>query len=313
MGREAERAMSNLGAAQKKLILVIDDNAAIHSDFERIFAADRGPPSRSSAALDAMEADLFGDAEPRVEPRADDAHYALTTAYQGEDGVELVQKARERGAPFAVAFVDVRMPPGIDGVEALHRMFGVDPDIQGVLCTAYTDVSWRKITERLWQVDRYLILKKPFEPEEVRQMAAALSAKWAHERARAAAHAALAALSTPLVPITRHVVVMPLVGEIDARRGERMRAALLSGIAARRTRTVIVDVTGVPSLDERVAEELSRTVSAIRLLGADMVMTGLGGEAARAIVQRDIALIGIRMFLSLEDGVAYALRRRGRR
>ncbi|XXX71924.1 response regulator [Sorangium sp. So ce134] len=319
-------------------ILVVDDNAAIHSDFQRILKVG---PSRSS--LEEHEAELFGDIDPPATIPLVELEVELTLAHQGEEGVELVREARARGEPYAVAFVDFRMPPGIDGVETIHRMFAEDTDVQAVFCTAYTDLSWKEIANRLSQVDRYLILKKPFEPMEVRQMAAALSAKWRHQRERARAHAALIereahlralldaqeegrllrerevalkaqvealwALSTPIVPISRRAVVVPLVGEFDARRGERMRSALLSGIGARGTRVAILDVTGVPGMDERMAVELERTAGAVRLLGAEPVLTGLGPEAAQQLVALGVSLAGLKTFLTLQEGVAFALRR----
>ncbi|WP_437753122.1 AAA family ATPase [Sorangium sp. So ce1389] len=122
---------------------------------------------------------------------------------------------------------------------------------------------------------------------------------------------ALRALSTPVVPISRNVVVMPVVGEIDARRGERMRAALLEQIAARKTRIAILDVTGVPGLDERATADFERTAGAVRLLGGELVLTGLGPQAARRLVERGISLSRVRTFLTLQEGVQFALRQRG--
>ncbi|WP_437668695.1 response regulator [Sorangium sp. So ce131] len=178
--------MNKASVLHRTRILIVDDNASIHNDFRRIL---KSGPSRSS--LEEHEAELFGDLDAPPSLPAVELDFELTTAHQGEEGVALVREARARGEPFAVAFVDFRMPPGIDGVETLHRMFREDPDIQAVFCTAYTDMSWKEIASRLSLLDRYLILKKPFEPMEVRQMAAALSAKWRHERERATAHAAL--------------------------------------------------------------------------------------------------------------------------
>ncbi|WP_437604764.1 response regulator [Sorangium sp. So ce834] len=330
--------MNKASALHRTRILVVDDNAAIHSDFQRIL---RVGPRRSS--LEEHEAELFGDLDAPMTLPVVELDVELTLAHQGEEGVELVRQARARGEPYAVAFVDFRMPPGIDGVETIHRIFEEDPDVQAVFCTAYTDLSWKEIASRLSEVDRYLILKKPFEPMEVRQMAAALSAKWRHQRERARAHAALlereahlaelrqrqeeesrlrereialraqvealAALSTPIVPISRRAVVVPLVGELDARRGEGMRSALLAGIVARGTRTAIIDVTGVPRMDEPMAMELERTAGAVRLLGAEPVLTGLGPEAALQLVALGVSLSGLRTFLTLQEGVAFALRR----
>ncbi|WP_437501140.1 AAA family ATPase [Sorangium sp. So ce1099] len=122
---------------------------------------------------------------------------------------------------------------------------------------------------------------------------------------------ALGALSTPVVPISRNVVVMPVVGELDARRGERMRAALLEQIAARKSRIAILDVTGVPELDERATADFERTAGAVRLLGGELVLTGLGPQSARRLVERGISLSRVRTFLTLQEGVRFALRQRG--
>src|SRR5690606_27038348 len=85
------------------------------------------------------------------------------------------------GRPFSMAFVDMRMPPGWDGIETIARIWSVDPRIQIVICTAYSDLSWGEIIERLGHNDRLLLLKKPFDNAEVYQLAAALSEKWLAE------------------------------------------------------------------------------------------------------------------------------------
>lgn len=150
-------------------VLVVDDTAMIHEDFQKVLLA---APERSS--LDLAESELFGDSNAR---RAG-ASFELASAYQGEEGVRKVQDGQKAGQPFAVAFVDVRMPPGIDGVQATKRMLEIDPRIQIVLCTAYSDHSWLDITETVGETDRLLILKKPFDAIEIRQMALSLSVKW---------------------------------------------------------------------------------------------------------------------------------------
>lgn len=77
-----------------------------------------------------------------------------------------------------MAFIDMRMPPGWDGLETIERLWQVDPKLQIALCTAYSDYSWEDIAERLQLGDRLLILKKPFDAIEIRQMASALTVKW---------------------------------------------------------------------------------------------------------------------------------------
>ncbi len=153
-------------------ILVIDDNEMIHQDFAKILA----PPPSQDGAIDQMASSLFGAAEGGAP--ADAVRFDLTSALQGEDGVRVACSAREKGEPFALAFVDMRMPPGWDGLETISRMWVLDSEVQIVICTAYSDQSWEEITERLGQSDRLLILKKPFDAVEVLQLAHALTTKW---------------------------------------------------------------------------------------------------------------------------------------
>ncbi|MBI3106108.1 MAG: response regulator, partial [Candidatus Rokubacteria bacterium] len=104
--------------------------------------------------------------------------FELDSAYQGEEGLGKVRHAIQRGSPYAMAFVDIRMPPGWDGVETIHRLWQEDESIQAIICTAYSDYSWEAIASRLGRTDRLLILKKPFDNIEVRQIACALARKW---------------------------------------------------------------------------------------------------------------------------------------
>jgi anti-anti-sigma factor len=451
-------------------ILVIDDQRSIHDDFRRILDS-----NKTNAKLGAMEAEIFGDPDTAQ----GSVSFEIDSAYQGEEGLDRVRKAQAARQPYAVVFVDVRMPPGWDGIETLARIFEEEPHTQAVLCTAYSDYEWANIAERIRQTDRYIILKKPFEPIEIRQIATALTARWwedhalrvanqqlalfysttrilthpysiaeqgtelleaiaatfnwtvgalwavsekddrlrcvtmygegaaellgegaassqtagdrglparaRSERAPCEVHQptledderaaralqlglhtarafpvfvggrvelvlefwsaasatltddtmalmtevctkigsfiersrlevdlqrsrALSSLTTPLIPLSAHVVVMPLIGEIDVQRSERMRETLLQGVAERNVRTAILDITGVPSLDERTAEELVRTARAVRLLGARMVLTGLRPEAAQQIVAIGADLEGIVTLHALEDGIAFAMK-----
>jgi len=157
-------------------ILITDDNAAIHEDFRRILTASAEDDSNLSDA----EILLFGDtaATPAQHPG-----YALDFALQGQLAVQLVKRARTDGHPYTMAFVDMRMPPGWDGLETIEHLWAEDPNVQIVICSAHSDYDWRDIFERLGHSDKLLILKKPFEPIEVLQCASALSRKWRQERA----------------------------------------------------------------------------------------------------------------------------------
>jgi len=149
-------------------VLVIDDNLSIHDDFRSILA-----PADGNAALDAQEAELFGTA-----PATTRLAFSVDSAFQGQEGLELIDRSLLGEAPYAMAFVDVRMPPGWDGIETISRIWERYPDLQVVVCTAYSDYSWEAMVEKLGHSDRLLILKKPFDNIEVLQLANALTEKW---------------------------------------------------------------------------------------------------------------------------------------
>jgi CheY-like chemotaxis protein len=152
-------------------ILVVDDNEAIHEDFEKIL---RPSKARSTAHVDELAATLFD--EPIYEPLQ--ARFELRHALQGQEAFQMVFQSLAAGKPFALAFVDVRMPPGWNGIETVERIWEHDREIEIVLCTAHSDVSWEEISRRLRHPERLLILRKPFDPLEVRQLAYGLTAKW---------------------------------------------------------------------------------------------------------------------------------------
>jgi two-component system sensor histidine kinase/response regulator len=166
--------MNNRSNDKNRRVLVIDDNRAIHEDFRKILSPATTATTATAAALDAAEAALFGsptEATPQTQ-------FEIDSAYQGQEGLLLVEKALEAGRPYALAFVDVRMPPGWDGVETSQKLWAVDPALQIVLCTAYSDYSWGEMFEKLGHRDGLLILKKPFDAVEAYQLAHALSEKW---------------------------------------------------------------------------------------------------------------------------------------
>ena len=146
-------------------ILVVDDNTAIHDDFKKILGADP-----SATKLDDHEAALFGG-PTRAAPRT---RFNLSFASQGQEALALMQKAHQVGERYSVVFMDVRMPPGWDGIETAVKLWEVDPDLQIVICTAYSDKSWEEMMEEIPHPERLLILKKPFDTIEVLQLAHAL-------------------------------------------------------------------------------------------------------------------------------------------
>lgn len=157
-------------------ILVIDDTESIHADFRKILC----PPQTGNRDLSAAKAALFGAPVCSAGRRYD---FSISSATQGRQGVELAAAARQRNEPFQVAFVDMRMPPGWDGMTTLQHLWEIDPALQIVICTAYSDFALDQLPQDLGADGRLLVLKKPFEPVEVLHLAATLSSKWHVERA----------------------------------------------------------------------------------------------------------------------------------
>ena len=157
-------------------ILIVDDNAAIHEDFTKIL------PSQPEEvdSFDDLEKGLFGDMVDNefAPPGPDPAYYELVHAYQGEEAYKQVEKAESEGNPFALIFMDVRMPPGWDGIETIKRIWEKWPHIEMVICTAYSDYSWEKILQKVGTTDQLMFLRKPFDVISVKQMALALVKKW---------------------------------------------------------------------------------------------------------------------------------------
>jgi PAS domain S-box-containing protein len=149
-------------------VLIVDDNTSIHDDLRKILI---GEGSRS--------VDLQGDEELLFEKaQVRGACFEIDSAYQGHDGLAMMIQAVTEGRPYALAFVDVRMPPGWDGVQTISHLWKAYPDLQVVICTAYSDYSWTDIVRDLGHSDSLVILKKPFDNIEVIQLAHALTKKW---------------------------------------------------------------------------------------------------------------------------------------
>ncbi|HYC69585.1 MAG TPA: response regulator [Opitutaceae bacterium] len=169
--------------AGNRRIIVIDDNPAIHNDIRKILCPAANAEGEN---VDALAAELFGEApEPARLPAGT---FNVDSAFQGREGLEQIRAAAARGEPYAMAFVDVRMPPGWDGVETTEHLWQADPDLQVVICTAYSDCSWDEMLRRIGGSDRMVVLKKPFDAIEVLQLAHALTSKW-NLLARTRAHA----------------------------------------------------------------------------------------------------------------------------
>lgn len=150
-------------------ILVVDDTPSIHADFRKILAL-----QGAEAPLEAAETAVFGSRQTTEATGA----FRFDCALQGQDALVLVEAANAADDPYALAFVDMRMPPGWDGMETIRHLWAVDPALQIVICTAYSDYSWADTIRQLGAADNLIILKKPFDNIEVLQLAHALTRKW---------------------------------------------------------------------------------------------------------------------------------------
>ena len=174
--------MNSIDVPPNHRILIIDDNPSIHGDFRKILGADNTRKSN----VKRLSAALF---DQPVTPAKSPTSFELDSAFQGQEGLVMVKTALAEDRPYAMAFVDVRMPPGWDGVETIARIWEVDPSLQIVVCTAYSDYAWDEMRAKVGQPDNLLVLKKPFDNIEVQQLAHALTTKWLLNR-KAALHVA---------------------------------------------------------------------------------------------------------------------------
>jgi CheY-like chemotaxis protein len=161
----------NGGRERIHRVLVIDDTVAIHEDIRKILVT-------SDTVLEDIEAALFGD-KPVAKERNS---FEIDSAARGQTGLEMVQQAVRESRPYGLAFVELHLAPGWDGLETISRIWRVDPDIQIVLFTALLDRSWEEVVAQLGRSEGLAILKKPFEPAEVLQLADAMTDNWRSRR-----------------------------------------------------------------------------------------------------------------------------------
>ncbi len=158
---------------QNNRILLVDDHRPIHQDFRDILQCKETVPNE----LKQFESSFFGEAvvTEKVLPQ-----YELDSAYQGQEAFDKVQLSLQNQRPYALIFMDVRMPPGWDGIETVKKIWEIDREVQIVICTAYADYTWEEIYSLFGKADNLVFLRKPFDHTEVRQLAAALTTKWCY-------------------------------------------------------------------------------------------------------------------------------------
>jgi PAS domain S-box-containing protein len=153
-------------------VLIIDDDPEIREAYRMVLSPEHEMGGTSGARL-ARLLDNGRMPEPSPQPS-----FELSFASQGSEGVRIAGTALESNQPFAVAFIDIRMPPGLDGMETAARIRRIDPDMEIVIVTAYSDRSREEIVRAVGAPEKLLFLRKPFDPEELIQMALSLTAKW---------------------------------------------------------------------------------------------------------------------------------------
>jgi CheY-like chemotaxis protein len=158
------------GREHTRRILVIDDSAAIHQDFRRLLCPERGG---NPAQLAVLRTALFGAPPARARPAGPELE--VESAFQGQEGVAKVREAVAAGRPYALVFLDYRMPPGGNGVETLRNLWTVHPAQRVVLCSAYSDYSWEDIVEEFGDTPLLRELRKPVNGHELRELVLTLT------------------------------------------------------------------------------------------------------------------------------------------
>lgn len=159
----------------KSRILLVDDNESIHEDIEAILSNHQADVDDD---LQELEGALFGKSVSGNTEVLKKIQYRIDHAYQGEEAIRMVKDAAETDDPYSLIFMDVRMPPGMDGIEAIQKIWENYPYVEIVICTAYSDYSWDQIVQNLGSSDKLLFMKKPFDATALKQTALTLTTKW---------------------------------------------------------------------------------------------------------------------------------------
>ena len=237
-------------------ILVIDDSEAIHEDFRTIL----GSSPADTAVLDEARSAIFGDTSNSPEQ----VDFEIDSAFQGQEGLEKVQQALREGRPYAMAFVDVRMPPGWDGVETIRRIWQEYPELQVVICTAYSDYDWSDLIAKLGQTEQLLILKKPFDNVEVYQLASALTEKWYLAKQARLKHKDLERIVEQRTHQVEEANKELTIAVEKAERAEKIKGEFLANMS-HEIRTPMNAIIGFGDIlsDEELTDEQRRCVNAI--------------------------------------------------
>ena len=263
--RRAERWAGPVTGDANRRILIVDDQPEIHDDFAEILM-----PGVGERASDELARALAGRGERAA--REDEGvlpDFELSHAYSGGEACEEIEGAWEAGRPYALAFVDVRMPPGMDGIETIQRLRQTDRDIEIVVMTAYSDWSLGEMVQRMEPLHKILYIRKPFSSEEIQQMAMCLVGKWNVERALAEGTREIAASKRTLEAVldaTDDAMVMfdPAGRVVFGNRGFEKLCGLEGGNLVGMRSGVVAE-----KLEERFREPEASDVEAGFMVGGD--------------------------------------------
>lgn len=256
-------------ASETYRVLIVDDNEAIHRDFRALLQSRAESGGLSDLALEIFGEEVGSPSWPELPV------YAFDSAFQGMDALETVKQALSTGQSYTLAFVDVRMPPGWDGVETIQRIWEVDPNIQMIICSAYADYSWDEIVKELGVTDRLLLLRKPFDPNSVKQMALAVAHRWSRERRQ---RERMAELETVLKAYDQELA--RLRAELDALRGAHEQRESARAEQATRMQDELLDI--IAALEIVAAAPLAESQMAA-IEAALRWARALQGELAREL------------------------------
>lgn len=155
--------------------MLVDDNEAIHEDIESMLSINK---NRSDVELRQLEDDLFGSSLLKEPDVLAETVYDIDHAYQGKDAIQMVKDAQAENDPYSLVFMDVRMPPGMDGIETIQKIWKDHPYTEMVICTAFSDYTWDQVVGNLGNTDKLLFMKKPFDVTALKQTALTLTTKW---------------------------------------------------------------------------------------------------------------------------------------
>lgn len=158
-------------------ILIVDDQSDLREQLAQLLLSS-GRQNKTARLVKSMRARLMGFGDGTEKDHDALSNYDIDTAGQGQEAFEMVQVALKQNAPYAVMFLDMRMPPGWDGLKTAQEIRKIDPNIEIVMMTAYADYSQEDLVREIGSPEKLLFIKKPFHSEEICQFAYSLCMKW---------------------------------------------------------------------------------------------------------------------------------------